>query len=124
MTDSDQLQPGDTLDDSPVDDILDEGISPPERLRGSIAKGTTAAEARKGETLDERIAQEEPEDSPTDADRSGRLVAPDQGFGEDTEKDMVARDAGIAGGAASAEEAAMHDVDEEDPVEAQDGDEF
>ncbi|MFL6090015.1 MAG: DUF5709 domain-containing protein [Aeromicrobium sp.] len=112
MTGSDQLQPGDTLDDSVVDDVLDEGISPPERLLGSTAKGTTAAEAREGETLDERIAQEEPEDAPSDPNRSGRLVAPDEGLGEDTEKDMVARDAGISGGAASAEEAAMHDVDE------------
>jgi hypothetical protein len=33
----DQLQPQDTLDDRGVDDVLDEGISPPEQLRGSTA---------------------------------------------------------------------------------------
>ena len=44
----DQLQPQDTLDDRGVDDVLDEGISPPERLRGSTAKGVTPREAREG----------------------------------------------------------------------------
>ena len=44
--------------------------------------------------------------------RAGRLVEPDEGVREDTEKDMVADDAGIAGAAASAEEAAVHIVDE------------
>lgn len=37
-----------------------------------------------------------------------RLVAPDEGFGEDTEAEAVAYDAGMAGGGPSAEEAAMH----------------
>ena len=41
-------------------------------------------------------------------ERAGRLVAPDQGFGEDTEKDAIAEDVGISGAGASAEEAAMH----------------
>jgi hypothetical protein len=45
--------------------------------------------------------------------RAGRLVEPDEGAHEDTEKDLVAEDVGIDGGAASAEEAAMHVV--EDP---------
>ena len=57
----DQLQPQDTLDDRGVDDILDEGISPPEHLRGSLAKGVTAREELEGETIDERLRQEEPE---------------------------------------------------------------
>ena len=42
--------------------------------------------------------------------RAGRLVDPDQGFGEDSEKDLVGEDVGIDDGAASAEEAAMHVV--------------
>ena len=46
-------------------------------------------------------------------DRSGRLVSPDEGAHADTEKDLVAGDVGIDGGAASAEEAAMHVVEEE-----------
>ena len=46
--------------------------------------------------------------------RAGRLVADDEGFGEDDEADLVARDAGIDAGAASAEEAAVHLVDDPD----------
>jgi hypothetical protein len=40
----------------------------------------------------------------------GRLVEPDQGFGEDDEKDAIAFDAGEAGGGPTAEEAAIHEV--------------
>lgn len=127
----DQLQPEDTLDDRGVDDILDEGISPPERPRGLDAKGVTAREELEGETLDERLAQEEPDvfeevDAERDADildgpvggevggeRAGRLMSPDAGFGEDTEAELIAEDVGIDGSAASAEEAAVHVVEDE-----------
>jgi hypothetical protein len=44
----------------------------------------------------------------------GRLVAPDEGVHEDTEKDEVAFDAGAAGGGASAEELAMHAVPDDE----------
>jgi hypothetical protein len=47
--------------------------------------------------------------------RAGRIVETDQGAFSDTEKDMVARDVGVDGAAASAEEAAMHIVDLEEP---------
>jgi Family of unknown function (DUF5709) len=46
--------------------------------------------------------------------RAGRLVAPDQGFGEDADADLVADDVGIDGGAASAEEAAVHIIDDDE----------
>jgi hypothetical protein len=46
--------------------------------------------------------------------RAGRLVAPDMGFGGDTEAELVAEDVGITGGAASAEEAAIHIIDNGD----------
>ena len=46
--------------------------------------------------------------------RAGRLVAEDEGAHPDEEKDLVANDAGFAGGAASAEEAAVHVVEEDD----------
>lgn len=110
----DQLQPQDTLDDRGVDDVLDEGFSPPEREPASL---------RAGSTLEDRLNAEEPEPDPyAEADRdpgpadprAGRLVAPDQGLGEDTEKDSVAADVGIDGAGASAEEAAMHLIDEEE----------
>ena len=126
LDEEDQLQPEDTLVDRGVDDVLDEGYSPPERPLGLDAYGTTAAEQREGETLDQRLAEEEPDPALEDDDnaeilddnevgrlRSGRLVAEDAGVGEDEEKDLVASDIGIDGGAASAEEAAVHIVDEE-----------
>lgn len=50
----------------------------------------------------------------TEEPRAGRLVEPDEGAHPDEEKDMVAYDAGISGGAASAEEAAVHIVDEDE----------
>jgi hypothetical protein len=42
----------------------------------------------------------------------GRVVEPDQGAGEDTEKDAIAYDAGAAGGGATAEELALHEIPE------------
>ena len=44
--------------------------------------------------------------------RAGRLVDSDQGLGEDEEKDLVGDDVGIDDGAASAEEAAIHIVED------------
>ncbi|MET3962419.1 hypothetical protein ABIE44_002353 [Marmoricola sp. OAE513] len=128
----DQLQPSDTLDDRGVDDVLDEGYSPPERPMASGPKGRTPREQAEGETIEDRLAQEEPDVDPLGGDgaalddefgdpaesfagdvRSGRLVAPDEGLGEDTSKDEIASDVGIDGAGASAEEAAMHVIDEE-----------
>ena len=45
-------------------------------------------------------------------ERSGRLLAPDEGAHEDVEKDLVAEDEGIDGAGASAEEAAVHTIEE------------
>lgn len=42
------------------------------------------------------------------AARSGRLVAPDEGAHSAEEKDLIGSDVGFSGGAASAEEAAVH----------------
>ena len=48
-------------------------------------------------------------------ERTGRLVQPDQGLGEDTDKQELAMDVGIDGAGASAEEAAMHITRGPDP---------
>ena len=118
-----------------LDDALDEGYSPPERLYGRGAFGPS-------ESMEQMLAEEEPDPAsrinvPLDKDeqqrsdeaeretefprrgevgrvRAGRLVAPDRGFGEDTEAELVADDVGISGGAASAEEAAVHIIDDEE----------
>ena len=55
-----QTQPYDSLDDRGVEDRLDEGIVPPQKWSPGQGFGNTAAEQREGETLDQRIAQEEP----------------------------------------------------------------
>jgi hypothetical protein len=134
VDDEDQLQAEDTLNDRGVDDLLDEGYSPPEKWSAGEGFGTTAEEALEGETLDQRIAQEEPDVDPYAEDgedvggpevgvrRSGRLVAPDEGAHSDSESDLVAEDVGFDGAAASAEEAAIHVVDDEDNFELDDDD--
>jgi hypothetical protein len=116
-----------------VGDPLDRGWSPPERPWAVEHSGVTAAERRQGETLDQRLAEEmpdvtepdgdgigdcqgtdgEPWDNEVGASRSGRLVAPNEGAHEDDESGLIATDVGIDGAAASAEEAAMHIVDED-----------
>ncbi|NUP19362.1 MAG: hypothetical protein HOZ81_25395 [Streptomyces sp.] len=131
--DSGLLDAEDTLDNDGVDDPLDRGWSPPERPWAVEHSGVTAAERRQGETLDQRLSEELPDPAPQDGDglgdadgtdgelldnevgamRSGRLVAPDEGAHEDEESALVATDVGIDGAAASAEEAAMHIVDED-----------
>jgi len=128
VDDEDQLQFSDTLDGRGVSDLLDEGYSPPEKWSAGEGFGTTAAEALLGETLEQRLAQEEPDIDPyavppenvdgpeIGRDRAGRLVAPDEGSHFDLEEELVAADVGIDGGSASAEEAAIHVVEDE-PLE-------
>lgn len=132
----------DTLIGDSGDDPLDRGVATPERWSAGMRFGTTAGEQQDGESLDELLAEEEPDpaadldnEDPADAAgdpdaaeedldglllddgpdrRAGRLVADDEGAHSDTEADLVAHDAGIDGGAATAEEAAVHVVDEDD----------
>lgn len=135
VDDEDQPVNQDTLEDpeGQVEDELDRGYSPPEGYSAGQGFGNTPYEEAIGESLDQRLAQEEPEPDPYEKarldeaaedvdsgevgdERAGRLVAPDEGLGEDTEKDLVGADVGIDGAAASAEEAAVHVVpDEGDP---------
>ena len=148
LEDYDLQEPSDSLSGDPGYDPLDRGVAPPERWSAGIRYGVTAGEQAGGESLDQLLAEEEPdegadltEDEPEDLEdsdeieqdedagdedldglllddgpdpRAGRLVAEDEGAHPDEEEDLVARDAGFAGGAASAEEAAMHVVEEDD----------
>jgi hypothetical protein len=61
IDDDNQLQPQETLVDRGLDDALEEGYSPPDRPVAVDKFGTTAAEAEQGETLDMRLAEEEPD---------------------------------------------------------------
>ena len=122
------LQPADSLLDDRLDaDVLDTGVDAATGWGGSTRYGTTLAEERQGEGLDRLLSQEEPEPAPdeawTDEDepsddgrvplpRAGRLVAEDEGAHADDDPDLYALDVGIDGGAASAEEAAVHLTDD------------
>jgi hypothetical protein len=123
------LLPEESLDDQETGGDLDEGYSPPERPWGLSAWGTTADEAAGRESLSSRLPHEQPEpgeEFPGDGigdvpDAVGELVG-DQQVGDlragrlvlgdvdelDTRSDYWASDVGIDGGAASAEEAAVH----------------
>jgi Family of unknown function (DUF5709) len=132
----------DTLDGAPGDDPLDRGVITPERWSSAMRFGSTAPEQESGESLDQLLAEEEPDitseiddegsvdiaadDDAADQDvdglllddgpdpRAGRLVADDEGSHPDQEPDLLAHDVGIDGGAATAEEAAVHVVQDDD----------
>jgi hypothetical protein len=136
------LDASDTLEGNPGDDPLDTGVIPPDRWSAGEGYGTTLSEEEQGESLDQLLAEEEPDVDPytearreeeaaeddedddtedellTEADepdpRAGRLVSEDEGAHPDTEPDLVARDVGIDAGAAGAEEAAVHVSDEDE----------
>jgi hypothetical protein len=144
LEDYEVMDAADTLDGAPGDDPLDRGVATPERWSAAMRFGSTAEEQEDGESLDQLLAEEEPDigadqddDGPdqdwdenaTDDDitrlaadegadaRAGRLVNED----EDTtigDPDLVAHDSGVDGGGATAEEAAVHVVDEEPDEES------
>jgi hypothetical protein len=147
LEDDGVLQPGDSLEGDDLSaDPLDTGISPSERHPASERYGVTAAEARTGESLDARLAEEEPDvgspvwsdsrpeleenEPPLDDEeqdpRAGRLVAYGEGAHETVDPEYYARDVGIDGGSASAEEAAMHVIGEDEAIDGtfDDEDEF
>jgi Family of unknown function (DUF5709) len=150
LEDYEVQEPSDSLIEEPVgDDPLEHGVAPPERWSAGMRFGTTADEQYEGESLDDLLAEEEPDIDEDDVDeledaeaeepeeiaeddeagdedvdglllddgpdpRAGRLVAEDEGAHPVEETDLVASDVGIAGGAATAEEAAVHIVEEDD----------
>ncbi len=128
-----QLDQSDTLDTRGPADPLDEGYSPPERPWAVDDWGVTAREEAEGEDLAHRLARELPDVGVGDDEgdglgdtldtdgelrdnevgdlRSGRLtMASSSERGDD---ELFAEDVGVDGAAASAEEAAVHLVDED-----------
>lgn len=130
------LEPAESLDSEETGIDLDEGYSPPESPRELGAWGLTASEARTHESLARRLAREvpdvtdhwdgdgigdsadsdgEPIDVQVGATRAGRLIAFDIDV-TDPSTDYRAHDVGVDGGAASAEEAAIHIIADEDTI--------
>lgn len=129
---TDDLDPENVIDEPDLDDMMDTGYSPPEKPLGVSKYGTTGEEQREGESLDRRLAQEVPEadpvlgeqadDAPEDNgpeeddagdERAGRVAAADEEPGTPRNNRVLGRDVGIDGGAASAEEAAVHIQDDD-----------
>ena len=123
----DQLQPGDSLINRGVKDVLDEGYIAPDGWSVAQGYGNTPAEMRQGDTIEMRVKQEEPEPKDSQAnwnphgetrqvgtERAGRLMSV-QGSGRE---DTLGVDVGISGGAASAEEAAMHIISDDEDDDA------
>nr|WP_239522800.1 DUF5709 domain-containing protein [Geodermatophilus normandii] len=122
------LEPEDTLEDPRGARDLDTGWSPPERPWGVDDWGTTEREEATGESLDGRLRRELPDRPEDDGDglgdlaggdgellddevgdaRAGRLADVGEDGVVDDEDQLLAEDLGIDGGAASAEEAAVH----------------
>jgi hypothetical protein len=151
LEDYEVLDANDTLDGDPGDDPLDGGIVTPDRWSAGVQYALKGEE--ESESLDELLDEEEPDETvdpdedswdenatyqdverlqrDEEADpRSGRLVSPDEDTDDvsetlvSSEDEEVARDTGIDGGAATAEEAAVHVIDDpEDDDEDDDLDE-
>jgi hypothetical protein len=115
---TDQLSADDTLLGAGGVDPLDVGYTAPMRERKNHW-GETGWEQAHDEPLDTRLAAEEPEvwadDRPTDVTRAGRLIVDfdaDPDLDGDRENDVYAIDEGVDGAGASAEEAAMHWIEQ------------
>ena len=137
-----QLETGESLVGPPGKDPLDPSYVPPDRPFGLDDKENTAAAMREPETLDDRLRRERPDvgadvaaagpapeegelvDRVAGDERSGRLApAADTviaGTGSDPVESTDAVDVGVSGGAASAEEAAVHELNEGPPVTGDD----
>lgn len=125
----DQLQEADSLIHRGVEDVLDEGYTAPDHWSAAQGFGNTPEEMRQGETIDQRVKQEQPEKKPVERDwnsskedrevggeRAGRLMQVQGPGGEAT----LGSDVGRSGGAASAEEAAMHIISDDDEDDLED----
>jgi hypothetical protein len=141
LDENEVLDPADSLEGEITDDPLDRGIALPDHWSRALRHELEAGE--ESESLDELLAEEEPDDS-ADSDweswdendsaediarkeraegrqsRAGRLIAQAEevSAGRDLslflEDRLTALDVGIDGGAATAEEAAVHVVDNDD----------
>ena len=148
LRDYEVLDANDTLDGDPGDDPLDRGVAAPDRWSAGTRYALEGEED--SESLDELLAEEEPDETADDDEswdenetgadvtrlerddnpdaRAGRLAAAEADVYGDNDSDvravqdgeLLATDTGIDGGGASAEEAAVHVVD--DPADDEDED--
>ncbi len=106
------LEPADALDDDDLsDDPLDAGIEPPDHWSAAEGFGNTLAEARRGESLDQLLAEEEPEEWAADTGRTD-VETDEDGYELDTDP-VADPTAEPAHGTNCAEQAAMHIIEED-----------
>lgn len=148
LEDYEVLDANDTLDGNPGDDPLDRGVAAPDRWSAGTRYALQGEED--SESLDELLSEEEPDEAADDGEdswdenetdgdvtrlerdddpdrRAGRLAATEADvYGEDDDVpgiqdgELLASDIGIDGGAATAEEAAVHVIGDEDPADSED----
>ncbi len=121
-----ELLEGDGTEDTLLDGDGDNTGDAGDQYRGSLRFGTTAAEASQGQSLQQRLVEEEPDtnEEQRDPDWSGRtsareiaqLVAGADGSHSRTDPDLVGPDR--ADTTLSAEEAAMHVIQQLPPPKA------
>jgi hypothetical protein len=145
LEDYEVLDANDTLDGNPGDDPLDRGVVTPDRWSAGVQYALKGEEET--ESLDDLLAEEEPDvsaedeeeswdENETDGDverlerdddadpRAGRLAAAEADVYGDgdvravQDGELLASDTGIDGGGASAEESAVHVID--DPADDED----
>ncbi len=99
-----------------IDERIRQEVPDPVSAYGAPDNESGLDEARVGGNDPDSIAPEDDwfGDEDTKERRAGRLVAQDEGLGADEDKDAWGRDVGIDGAGASAEEAAVHIVEERD----------
>jgi hypothetical protein len=143
------LDANDTLDGNPGDDPLDRGVVTPDRWSAGVQYALKGEEET--ESLDDLLAEEEPDvsadddeeswdENETDTDverlerdddadpRAGRLAAAEADVYGDgdvraiQDGELLASDTGIDGGGASAEESAVHVID--DPADDEDDEDY
>jgi hypothetical protein len=108
----------------PGGDPHDAGYVPPDRPYALDDEQVTTGGARRGDTLEERLHRERPDVDPDavlsdgESDRAGRLEAFADAPDTWSAASLDAVDVGISGGAASAEEAAIHVLPAEEMGEA------
>ena len=143
LEDYTNLDANDTLDGNPGDDPLDQGLATPDRWSAGVRYALEGEEesesldellAEEEPDIDDDSDEESWDENATrhdvgrferdeDADpRAGRLAAPEADVYGDPDEDvpglqdgeLLGQDTGIDGGGASAEEAAVHVVGEDD----------
>ncbi|WP_219419331.1 DUF5709 domain-containing protein [Pseudonocardia nigra] len=106
-----QLDSEETLTGPSGTDPLDAGYVPPDRPYVLDDDQVTSRGLQEGDTLDERLQREQGEVT-ADPDRAGRIAIDGEGAALETSDAMDGVDVGVDGGSASAEEAAVHEIDD------------